>query len=276
MRWSVLLHRLWEDYSANHETGNRTDSYAYERIFAVYISLREIKYRRFLTSVILVTVQFVLESKRGKMSGADLARKILRNLTVGQNAGGSPAVRKDYVEHLTNRSLAFLKSYDRGFGILSESDIVRDAALRMVERVFGLLEPYVVHFNEAVDATQLCIASTAPDEILETVEGEWPFRPSQEKSFYRARFSTHNLSLVIRGSEDRVEFFILPVEQVMRMSQIEDQYGALMTFHARLVEGKVEWEVEEKPLTDERFERYCLLTFDYFVKETTQNLMQAS
>jgi len=217
----------------------------------------------------------MLESERGKMSGADLARKILRNLAaygVGENSG----VRKDYVEHLTNRSLSFLKSYDRGFGLLSDSDIVRDAALRMVERVYALLEPYVVHVNEAVDASQMCIASTPPDEILETVEGEWPFRPSQEKSFYRARFSTHNLSLVIRGCEDRVEFFVLPVDQVMGMSSIEDQYGALMTYQAKLVDGKVEWEVEAKPLTDERFERYCLLTFDYFVKETAQQLMQAS
>jgi hypothetical protein len=208
------------------------------------------------------------------MSGSDLARKILRNFTYGgsENSG----VRKDYVEHLTNKSLAFLRSYERGFGLLSEHDIVRDATLRLVERTYNLLEPYVVHFNNSMGATALRIACTSPDEIIETVEGEWPFRPSQEVSFYRARFSTHKLSLVIRGSEDRVEFFILPADQTMCASKIEDDFGALMSFNSVIDGGKVSWVVEGKPLTDERFERYCLLTFDYYIKQSQEELVRAS
>lgn len=208
------------------------------------------------------------------MSGADLARKILRNLTSG--GIDSTGVRKDYVEHLTNKSMAFFRSYEKGFGIVNDDDVLRDATLRMVERIFNLIEPYVVHINAAIDSSQLCLAATAPDEIIETVEGEWPFRPTTEISFYRARFSTHNLSLVIRGSEDRVEFYVLPVDQVMRMSSVEDQYGALMTYNAKIFNGKVEWEVEGKPLTDDRFERYCLLMLDYFVKQSQEELMRAS
>lgn len=205
------------------------------------------------------------------MSGTDLARRILRNLTYGGSG-----IRKDYVDQITKKSLDFLRSYERGFGLLSEHDIVRDATLRMVERVYNLLEPCVVQFNNDMGSSALCIASTAPDEILETVEGEWPFRPSHEVSFYRARFSTHNLSLVIRGSEDRVEFFIFPVDQIMGMSKIEDDFGALMTYHAGLQNNKVVWEVETKPLTDDRFERYCLLMFEYFIKQSQDELMRAS
>jgi hypothetical protein len=228
-----------------------------------------------LTSVTIVERDpFLLERKRGKMSGADLARKILRNLTSG--GIDSSGVRTDYVEHLTNKSKAFFKSYEKGFGIVNDDDILRDATLRMVERIFNLIEPYVVHFNNAVDSSQLCLAATPPDEILETVEGEWPFRAAQEVSFYRARFSFHNMSLVLRGSDDRVEFYVLPVDQVMRMSAVEDQYGALMVYNAKVFNGKVEWEVEGKPLTDERFERYCLLMFEYFVKESQEELMRAS
>ncbi|MBX9670070.1 MAG: hypothetical protein K2X93_20890 [Candidatus Obscuribacterales bacterium] len=209
------------------------------------------------------------------MSGRELARKILRNLTYGGE--GQPPVRRDYVEQLTNKSKAFLRSYESGiFSIFGEGDIVRDATRRMVERSFNLLQPYVVHLNDALDASQLCMATTAPDEILESVEGEWPFKPTREVSFYRARFSTHNLSLIIRGSEDRVEFFLIPAELVMRLSQVEDEYGALMVYQARLESGMVEWEVEGKPLTDDRFERYCLLMFDYFVKETQSLLVRAS
>ncbi|MDZ4832351.1 MAG: hypothetical protein SGJ27_00985 [Candidatus Melainabacteria bacterium] len=208
------------------------------------------------------------------MSGTDLARRILRNFTHGGSE--SSGVRKDYVEHLTNKSIAFLRSYERGFGLLSEDDVVRDATLRLVEKTFNLLEPYVVHFNSSVGASALLIASTSPDEIIETVEGEWPFRPSQDVSFYRARFSTHKLSLIIRGSEDRVDFFILPVDQVMSLSKTEDDFGALMSFNSVVEDNKVSWIVEGKPLTDERFERYCLLTFDYFIKQSQDELVRAS
>lgn len=208
------------------------------------------------------------------MSGADLARKILRNFTYG--GSDNSGVRKDYVEHLTNKSLAFLRSYERGFGLLSEHEIVRDATLRLVEKTFNLLEPYVVHFNNSIATSALRIASTPPDEIIETVEGEWPFRPAHEVSFYRARFSTHKLSLIIRGSEDRIEFFLLPVDQLMSLSKIEDDFGSLMTFNSLIEGNKVSWIVEGKPLTDERFERYCLLTFDFFIKQSQDELVRAS
>jgi hypothetical protein len=49
-----------------------------------------------------------------------------------------------------------------------------------------------------------------------------------------------------------------------------------MVYNAKVFNGKVEWEVEGKPLTDERFERYCLLMFEYFVKESQEELMRAS
>lgn len=197
------------------------------------------------------------------MSGTELARRILHNLT----HGGTRNVRKDYVEHLTSKSIAFLKNYESGFfGIRAESGILRDSTFEMVERIYHMLEPYVVQFNDAVGSGRLSIAATPPDENLEKSEGEWPFRPPQEMSFYRARFTTSSLSLVIRGFDDRVEFFVLPVELIMRQSNVEDDYGALMTYAARMESGKVEWEVEDKPLTDDRFERYCLLMLDYFVK----------
>jgi len=204
------------------------------------------------------------------VSGTELARKILRNLTTG---GGPQSIRQDYVEQLTSKSIAFLKNYESGFfGIRAEADILRDATYRMVERIYKLLEPYVVQFNDAVGPGRLSIAITQPDEIIEQCEGEWPFRPPQETSFYRARFTTSNLSLVIRGSDDRVEFFVLPSDLVMRLSKVEDDYGVLMTYSATIRSGKTEWEVEDKPLTDERFERYCLLMLDYFVKLNQEEL----
>jgi hypothetical protein len=146
----------------------------------------------------------------------------------------------------------------------------------MVERVYSLLQPYVLHVNEAVGASALAIASTPPDEILETTDGDWPVQPPHEVSYYRARFSTHSLSIVIRGAEDRVDFFVLPADQIMRLSKAEDAFGPLMTFKASLDSGNVVWEVEDKPLTDERFERYCLLLLDYFMKQTQEELARAS
>src|SRR5271169_4435308 len=119
----------------------------------------------------------------GIVSGTDLARKILCNLTYG----GNKNVRKDYVEHLTSKSIAFLKRYETGlFGLRADTDILRDATFRMVDRIYTLLEPYVVQYNKAVGSYQfseeeagesndrflLSIATTPPDETLEKTDGE--------------------------------------------------------------------------------------------------------
>ena len=200
----------------------------------------------------------------------DLARRILRNLT------GEREIRSDYLESLAIASGGSTSQEESSFfGLRSKNDIAYSASKKMVERVYRLLEPYCVELDRMNGTRGLRIACTQPDELYETIEGEWPFKPPELLAFYRARFSTCRSSIVIRGHADRVDFFIIPSEFVMMMSKAEDSYGPLMTFDAVVLKSGVEWEVEDKPLSEERLERYCLLFFEHFIKEDRKEMMKS-
>lgn len=93
-------------------------------------------------------------------------------------------------------------------------------------------------------------------------------------SSYRCRISTTRLALVIRGKEERIDFFVLPVESVMGLSKTEDQHDPLMSFTCEVKNGQYNWEVEEKPLTEERLEKYVLLTFEHLMDLTREELLR--
>ncbi len=202
----------------------------------------------------------------------DLATKIIRNLT-----GADRTIRRDYLEHLVSASQADPEEESSGlFGMRLRRDTTFGAGKKMVDRVYRLFEPYAVELDHIIGPGGFKIACTPPEESSETINGEWPFRPPEILSYYRARFSTSRLSIVVRAHQNKVEFYLLPVEFIMMLSKAEDEYGPLMSFEAQETGAIVQWEVEQKPLTDERFERYCLLLFEYFVREHQRLLMQVS
>ena len=60
----------------------------------------------------------------------------------------------------------------------------------------------------------------------------------------------------------------------MGLSRVESQHPPIMSFNGRANPRTEfnEWEVEGKPLTSERLERYCLLLFNHLVEETRNDL----
>ena len=103
----------------------------------------------------------------------------------------------------------------------------------------------------------------AIEGIEEELDERWPYQSSRVVQVYRSRFASIDLCTTIKGFENQVEFYVLPAEYCISQALAEQEYGALMRFTC--VDN--EWSVEGKPLTNERLERYCLLFFDYFVKE---------
>jgi hypothetical protein len=77
----------------------------------------------------------------------------------------------------------------------------------------------------------------------------------------------------VRGQHNKVDFFVLPVEQVMALTHVESQHVPLMTFsgeHNGV--GLIDWQVEGKPLTSDRLERYCLHLFDHLIEQTRDEI----
>jgi hypothetical protein len=199
----------------------------------------------------------------------DLAREILGNYKVRvQN------VRMEFLQNITKDSLNFLagqKLQERQR--LSLDDVIAESMKSVVDEVYTTLEPYLSEFNKAVACTQLSVSSTSPALVKEVLSFDSLRRPVHTVSSYRCRISTCRLSIVVRGQHNKVDFFVLPVEQVMALTNVESQHVPLMTFSGEDNGiGLIDWQVEGKPLTSDRLERYCLHLFDYLIEQTRDEL----
>ena len=137
----------------------------------------------------------------------ELAQKILGNYQVrAQN------VRIDFLEKITGDSLAFLADQGRPQAESNLHLVMTESMTSVVDEVFETLEPYIAEFNKALACTQLAVSSTSPATVRETVSYDGLRQPMSTLSSYRARVSTCRLSIVVRGQDDSVDFFLLPVE----------------------------------------------------------------
>ncbi|HEY9676923.1 MAG TPA: hypothetical protein V6C76_02890 [Drouetiella sp.] len=203
----------------------------------------------------------------------DLAREIIGNYKVRvQN------VRMDFLQDMTRESLNFLagqKMNDRRK--MSMDEMVEASMKSVVDEVFTVLEPYISEFNKAVARTQLTVSTTSPAVVKEVLSFDSLRRPIQTVSSYRCRISTCRFSVAVRGQQNKVEFYLLPVEHVLLLTNIEAHHRPLMTFSGEDSGiGMIDWQVEGKPLTADRLERYILHMFDYLIEKTRDELAAES
>lgn len=201
---------------------------------------------------------------------AELAQQIL-----GNYAETVAPVRRDVLANITSASSDFLAGRGRNpEPAISAPSSMSTSMTALVDRIFSILEPYVHELNQTFRATDLSITFTPPAVVNENVGYDALRRPSLVLSSYRCRISTSRLALVIRGREDHIDFFLLPVESVMGLSKVEDEHRPVMTFSAYAQSGVVYWEVENKPLTEERMERFILMTFEHLLDLTREELLR--
>lgn len=203
-------------------------------------------------------------SSRYPSDGAQsqLSARILDNYI-----SSSRNLRQPFLDHITQKSLTIHANHQaRLLQAESEEGALERSMKRYINEIFSLFESYSVMLNRNIGIASLQIVWTEPNAVTETVEYDRQRQPLTSVTTYRCRFSTSKLSLVIRGQDSMIDFFILPVESVIGLSKTESQHLPLMTFTGELMGSEINWEVENKKLTDERCERYCLLLFDYFIE----------
>lgn len=176
------------------------------------------------------------------------------------------------MDHLTGKTEEFARLYESAV----DSSVVRafGQTSSKLNQVFSIIEPYACELNRMVSPGSMTITAWAPNESLELVKEDWPHRPPQAVRYYRCRFATGLYSANIRGFQNKIEFFILPVEQAIRLNEAEEEFGCLMTFQCQDNRDGLSWIVEGKELSDNRLERYSLLFFNYLVDSTRQELLK--
>lgn len=139
-----------------------------------------------------------------------------------------------------------------------QPEAVRSSMIAVVNQTFTVLQSCAEELNDVLGHSELWISCTAPTSVSE----------SEIVKTFRGRISSNCISIVIRGQDDRVDFLMLPADRVIGLSIAEKQYSPLMTFSLATSGSKIVWQVEGRPLTDERLERYTVELFKFFVEET--------
>lgn len=220
----------------------------------------------------------------------------LKQTIIDNYRSQSQNVRPDYLAYLTQKSLAYS---DRG----SQTEISAEQArvaidqgtMALVDRIFTLLEPYTQEINRINRVKELHLSCVAPTRSCEAIELDRQRQPSKSTCYYRSRFSTSKLSLVIRGLQGKIEFFIFAADRVMGLSNEEACHKPLMVFEAEIgltgniernsernphrstesnfqAQPQISWSVEGKPLSADRFERYTLLALEHLIDRSHEEL----
>lgn len=199
----------------------------------------------------------------------ELSQQIL-----GNYVESSSTVNREFLDSFITASREFMDNRNRPAEPVYEPSSMSTSMTALVDTIFNTLEPYIHELNQTFRTTDLSITFTPPSVVNENVGYDTSRRPALAISSYRCRISTTRLALVIRGKEDRIDFFVLPVETVMGLSRIEDEHQPLMSFTCEMRYGEFYWEVEEKPLTQERLEKYILLIFEHLMELTREELLR--
>ena len=208
----------------------------------------------------------------------------LKQTIIDNYRSQSQNVRPDYLAYLTQKSLAYS---DR----VAQTEISAEQAkaaidqgtMVLVDRIFALLEPYTQEINRINRVKELHLTCVTPSRSSEALELDRSRRPSKSTCYYRCRFSTSKLSLVIRGLQGKIEFFIFAADRAMGLSHEEACHQPLMVFEAEISLGGnfdtgnqsqplLSWTVEGKELTSDRFERFTLLALEHLIDRSHEEL----
>lgn len=220
----------------------------------------------------------------------------LKQTIIDNYRSQSQNVRSDYLAYLTQKSLAYSdRASQTEISAEQARTVIDQGTMALVDRIFALLEPYTQEINRINRLKELHLTCVAPTRSCEAIELDRQRQPSKSTCYYRSRFSTSKLSLVVRGLQGKIEFFIFAADRVMGLSNEEACHQPLMVFEAEIGstaddERKLErnsernfnsnfesrplisWIVEGKPLSADRFERYTLLALEHLIDRSHEEL----
>jgi hypothetical protein len=174
----------------------------------------------------------------------------------------------EWMAQLKADSMQFLEEKQVPKETRSQESIYKKGIEILIDKIFSLLQRYMYEFNKVAAGTDLHVSGTISGDITEVVRFN-QFREAEEtQTYFRARFSTKHYSLVLRGKNDTIDFFLIPVARSMALSRGEKEYSPLATLQMRITEDGMMWRmVNSTPPVDD-LEPLARWLFQQLVQET--------
>lgn len=179
------------------------------------------------------------------------------------------AASPDWMSQLKQNSMQFLAD-QRGVQLqdVYKESVYKTGIAILVDKIYGLLQRYTFEFNQVAGGTDLHVSGTISGDVTEVTRYNRMREAQETATYFRCRFSTKFFALTVRGSEDTVEAYILPVNKVMALSQTENQYPPLCVIQVKISEQGMMWRMRDSEPAVDTLDQLCMWLFTKLVEET--------
>lgn len=204
-------------------------------------------------------------------SHSDQLSNVAQQVLVYHESEATANTGADWMSRLKEESMHFLAE-QRGVQL---QQLYREAAYKkgvevLVDKIFGLLQRYAYEFNQVAGGTDLHVSGTISGDVTEATKVNRQREVEETETFFRARFSTRLFSLVVRGKDDHIDFYLIPTTRVMALSKYENEYKPISTLQVRITEQGMMWRMADAVPPVDHLDKLCMWLFTTLVEETKE------
>ena len=175
----------------------------------------------------------------------------------------------DWMYKLKEESMQFLAD-QKGVHLqkLYRETVYKKGIETLIDKIYGLLQRYTFEFNQIAAGTDLHVSGTISGDVTEVTRFNKMREAEETETYFRARISTRVYSLVMRGKNECVEFYLLPVNKVMALSKMENEYRPLSRIQVKITQEGMMWRMENGVPNVDSLDELCMWLFSNLVNET--------
>lgn len=172
---------------------------------------------------------------------------------------------------LKEDSMQFLAE-KRGINLqqIYRESIYKKGIETLIDKIYGLLQRYQFEFNQVAGGTELHVSGTISGDVTEVTRFNRMREAEETKTYFRARLSTHTHSLVLRGKDDAIDFYLIPVNKVMALSKSEVDYKPLARIQVKISELGMMWRMADSNPAVDSLDELCMWLFSALITATKQ------
>lgn len=130
---------------------------------------------------------------------------------------------------------------------------VQESVTYWMDRIFDLFLDFSYDFNAAVEGTSLEVSCDRPVLFHDVVrDRKWSDVSETKVWSFKGSISTLVWSLILRGSKDNIQAFIVPKDQIIALSGAQSFFKPYLELTATVDRGTVTWMIDQAEIPFER------------------------
>jgi hypothetical protein len=177
----------------------------------------------------------------------------------------------DWMYKLKEDSMQYLAE-QRGVHLqqIYRESIYKKGLETLIDKIYGLLQRFTWEFNQVAGGTELHVSSTISGDVTEVTRYNKLREAMETETYFRARLTTRYMSLIVRGKDDAVDFFLVPTNKVMALSRTESEYKSMARIQVKITADGMMWRMENGVPPIDSLDELCMWLFSRLVAETKE------